>query len=381
MADYARDVVTNGRADEGYDAADFQNMFLAWLPAERDQQATMNIPSFHRPALVNHYSAGRNIPWDQTTGIPNLPLADFWRTVIMRPTQLDHPNFTGSNRNPSGHIFGFDPVNGPWDVDNDGNGVEDSIWIDLGMPVQVAADGGLVKPLFAILCVDLDGRLNLNAHSSMTHVQPQYMDPAGTFPAMADFAAAANSKANVAGNPTSGNVNVLRSEGYGPADVYLGLAFELDSGFQQAEFEDFIERRYTGYDEPNNGVFGPGRPGFADSTLGLLPSTPPFGYEFYGATNDYARELSSFGNPPDYHGLSAAALDHSGQPLVVHLNLDLNPLLNFPASSLIDNPYEANLVDANGQDGLVGPADLAGILRTHDFGSYSAHAELFGVCA
>ncbi len=289
--------------------------------------------------------------------------------MILRPTQLDHPTFTGSNRNPSGHVFGFDPVNGPWDVDNDGNGVEDSIWIDMGMPVQATSEGGLVKPLFAILCIDLDGRLNLNAHSSMSHIQPEYLNPTAPFPTMADFPAVANSATSVAGGPTSADVEVLRSEGYGPADAYLGLAFELDSGFQQTEFEDFIQRRYTGYDEPKSGVFGPGRPGFPDSTLGLLPSTPPFGYEFYGATNDYAKELSSYGSPPDFHGLSAIALDHAGQPLIVHLNLDLN--LNFPASSLIDNPYETNLVDANGQDGLVGPADLAGLLRSGDFDSYS----------
>ncbi len=74
------DVVVNGRADEAYDAADFQNMFLAWMPADISLQSAMNIPSFHRPSVVNHFnsSSGRNIPWTQTTGIPQLPLADFW---------------------------------------------------------------------------------------------------------------------------------------------------------------------------------------------------------------------------------------------------------------------------------------------------------------
>ena len=54
-----------------------------------------------------------------------------------------------------------------WDVDNDGDGVPDSVWVDLGMPVRSTADGHLYKPLFAMLCVDLDGRLNLNAHGCL----------------------------------------------------------------------------------------------------------------------------------------------------------------------------------------------------------------------
>ena len=50
----------------------------------------------------------------------------------------------------------------PWDVDNNGDGVPDSVWLDLGFPIQSAPDGRLYKPLFAILCMDLDGRLNVN---------------------------------------------------------------------------------------------------------------------------------------------------------------------------------------------------------------------------
>ena len=52
-------------------------------------------------------------------------------------------------------------------MDNDGDGVPDSVWVDLGLPVRATADGRLYKPLFAILCVDLDGRLNLNAHGNV----------------------------------------------------------------------------------------------------------------------------------------------------------------------------------------------------------------------
>ena len=68
----------------------------------------------------------------------------------------------------------------PWDVDNDGDGRPDSVWIDLGYPVQSTADGRLYKPLFAILCIDLDGRLNVN--TSGTAEATANTIPTGAFP-------------------------------------------------------------------------------------------------------------------------------------------------------------------------------------------------------
>ena len=61
-----------------------------------------------------------------------------------------------------------------WDVDNDGDGVPDSVWVDLGLPVRYTADGQAYKPLFAILCLDMDGRLNLNAHGCYAQTQQAY---------------------------------------------------------------------------------------------------------------------------------------------------------------------------------------------------------------
>jgi hypothetical protein len=56
-----------------------------------------------------------------------------------------------------------------WDVDNDGDGVPDSVWVDFGLPVRRAANGKLYKPLVAVLCVDMDGRLNVNAQGCIAH--------------------------------------------------------------------------------------------------------------------------------------------------------------------------------------------------------------------
>ena len=86
--------------DESWDAADFQNMFLAMVPAANQESI---IPSFHRPALVNYWmnrvvnnlgipaSTFRNPPPDST----GRAIRDLKRAIMLRPLPEDHPNFPG----------------------------------------------------------------------------------------------------------------------------------------------------------------------------------------------------------------------------------------------------------------------------------------------
>ena len=166
----APDPMNPGGADEDYDIPDFQNMILAMqvsqgLDANGNQQdPAVPIPSLHRPALINY--------WQNQPGFTQ----DMMRNIMLRPNQFDHPQFTGST-------LGFHPVNGPWDIDNNGDGLPDSVWVDLGFPVQTADDGRQFKPLAAILVLDLDGRLNLNAHGKAedTNGYAPTFDFSGTF--------------------------------------------------------------------------------------------------------------------------------------------------------------------------------------------------------
>ena len=65
------------------------------------------------------------------------------------------------------------PPNGiPVDVDNDGDGMLDSIWIDPGLPIETRPDGTRAKPLVAFLVQDLDSKLNLNVHGNHVMVSP-----------------------------------------------------------------------------------------------------------------------------------------------------------------------------------------------------------------
>ncbi len=170
-------------ADEDWDIPDFNNMALAGMIVNPfTGHWEVRFPSFHRPDLVNYWmnlaGAGGNwlaMPVNLRRRIMLRPQPDFGPNVLGNVDDLDgdgkwtpatEPDFTGRY---VGAFGGFDPVNGPWDVDNDQDGQPDSVWVDLGFPVQTSADGQLVKPLVAVLCLDLDGRLNMNAHGNPSH--------------------------------------------------------------------------------------------------------------------------------------------------------------------------------------------------------------------
>lgn len=195
-------------------------------PAYLDLEG-VTIPSFHRPALVNFWfhrllrsqwlstiplnNRARAIlePYD-AAGNPQFGLSvqqastltAIKRKFLLRPLREDHPDFDGSNplsRYSSSNLrtalntgnlvntkgtandddeitFPFWEATGPWDVDNDGDGVNDSVWVDIGMPVQQTEDGRWYKPMVAMLVEDLDGRLNLNAHGSESDLVSNSLD-------------------------------------------------------------------------------------------------------------------------------------------------------------------------------------------------------------
>lgn len=216
------------------------------------------IPSFHRydgrfAVVANNLfnSIGTNPTYAE--------LRDLAKTSL-RPSPIDNPNFTGSNPNWEFFLSGdYSPANplrygkrfspdSPdanerrmhWaqmmsllannsgqlaniglpphafmDVDNDGDGIADSLWLDLGLPVQVRPDGTRVKPLVAVLIEDMDGRVNLNT--------------AGT------AAQALNPTPVVVG----GGIPLPTGQGYGPAEVHLGAL-----GFGAAQLQILLNHKY-----------------------------------------------------------------------------------------------------------------------------------------
>ena len=71
---------------------------------------------------------------------------------ILRPCQADgHDSATFKDLTP-------DPTTGQilYDVDNDGDGNPDSVWLDLGYPARRDSSGRLYKPLFAFMVIGLE---------------------------------------------------------------------------------------------------------------------------------------------------------------------------------------------------------------------------------
>lgn len=105
---------------------------------------------------------------------------DLRRAMVMRPGPWDHPNFPPPD-NAGGDVKNLPPgtrtmvdVAGATPIYAD----NDSIWVDLGFPVQTDSQGRRYKPLFAFFIQDLDGKVNLNMHGN---IRGNVVDGAGNF--------------------------------------------------------------------------------------------------------------------------------------------------------------------------------------------------------
>ena len=381
------------------------------------------------------------------TPIAALQIINLKRKIILRPLPEDHPNFDGSNLSSlPANISGWDrerlatrywqrngswdprpptllnwdgnpgpdpnpdptnplyysnlyprfrtaleawlPSDGQWDVDNDGDTRKDSIWVDLGMPVRELPDGRKYKPLYAILCADLDGRLNLNAHGNVQQVLGEYTDPQSNPDDGAQYA---------------GGISPLlpRGQGYGPAEINLGPMFGGlpydDLFYGRGLVDGRYGERVSSEAHRLRGIpyFGPS-PGVSQMDLGLLAglpfpdflsqnklsSFPQNNWNWSVFPQNYLTSLNGatrYGSPGDLHGTMTIGLDLRGQPVYrvlrslptgfaqgwnmaawnaatsnVPYELDLSQTATYgeSAPTAVDNPF--------------GPAELERLLRPFD---------------
>jgi hypothetical protein len=148
-----------------------------------------------------------------------------------------------------------------YDVDNDGNGDSESVWIDPNLPLVSAADGKQLKVLASTLILDLDSRLNLNAHGDWYHlnffqVSSNNDDPADPLDNTATpsdnlkyYVTRAHAGEDMAVFQGRGNF-APQGLGYGPAEISLARLFgganlrPPYTGNNLNFFSDFFSTRY-----------------------------------------------------------------------------------------------------------------------------------------
>lgn len=320
--------VAPGGADESYDAADFQNMFLA-LVNHAGGNLPPVLPSFHRPDLCAYWAANDASAWSSDN--------NFIRSVVLRPLPSDHPNFSGSNPAMTAAVdwrANLANLNGRWDVDNDGDGRPDSVWVDLGFPAVAGKDGRMYKPLFAFLVQDLDGRADINAWGNLK--QFAYTAPP-TYPFYA-------------GNTGGAPINVRRGQGFGPAEINWQ---HLVSG--SGAYQTLLQRRYN----PNEGSPpAPGLPGGGGDIAAFLHK---LGWPRAGAALGTGG-FGAYGAPFDIVGQGAIGVDALGHPVQQY---------SFTAADVNDVHYELNLnrrpgTSASSVDQPFTLAELERLLRRND---------------
>lgn len=360
-----------GGGNMDYDAPDYQHMWMSWIVDGPSNTSQVILPSYHRPDLVSYWRARtrtekNNVQWDWndpgTTEKHKDPLVSsetipdgqyLLSRICLRPTPLDHPNFTGSNPQLGSvtsfltNIYGTSGVGGftsPWDVDNDGDGVPDSIWLDLGYPVEFSSDGRLYKPLFAPLVVDLDGRLNVNAHGTTEQISTtdsythSAMPPAGPF----------------AGTNGSTQYAFTRGDGYGPAEIDLALGLGTPTAnadatnLMRGDSASGFQGRYGG---TAGGTDEAGQLN-VDSQLGLVK-------HFQWPDNAFSM-MSAYMSPSDTWGRGSVAIDYNGQPYY------MRPAFSASAGNqwkgeMLNSPYDLNL-----SHDLANPANPKTVLATLD---------------
>jgi hypothetical protein len=447
-----------GGADEDNDVADMQNMLLGFerVPVSPGGDAPVAIPSLHRPELVHYWltrlAAQTNgqvkyVPQGSNNLTPQQAFSTLWdpqgpvgalgqrilRRAMLRPVGgfpgADHPEFTGSNPGPQGFdpVLGGRDVNGDgradffWDVDNDGDGVPDSIWVDIGLPPRPGPDGRMVKPLVAVLCLDQDGKLNLNAHGTMAQVQQMGRDAAVVF-TPADFMnwpialkpfgqdGTYGYKYPPAGTNGSQLIILPEGSGYGPAEINLRPLFitnpaeylQLMAGIQNSSEGRYGERKVADYNiaQSQSYIPMPGMQPWINTTTNdprwnwlqrFERFSDPLSY-WPSASNPVGLfgQLTSYFSPPDLSGDGRIAIDMHGQRIYANLGKPLDGVTGVVEK--FTSPYNLDLSRSAQSDASIAtkvtsvdspytPAEWERLLRYGDIDSASMPRRLLNLAS
>lgn len=278
-------ITDQGDVNETWDAADYQNMWLsAQFPMiQNDASGTPrfyseDLPAFFRPGLANNGG--------------------------FRPDDPDFPAMQNNGRAIGG------------DVDNDGDLLPDSVWVDFNLPIMTDRNGRTYKRMFAVLVRDMDGKLNLNAHSNAYHEDVDLAN--GNFAYNTNLngdTIAYQDNATMFENSTLFSADGLvgsfaRGQGWGPPEINLRTVIRNNEDFKSLQYGADIDNDSVidvfgrnGYDSGS----GIARPGFD------APIDDVVDFEFRDIPTNTFFE-NTYGSFWDIHGRCVMGHDFNGQP-------------------------------------------------------------------
>ncbi|MCP4081754.1 MAG: hypothetical protein GY743_16050 [Planctomycetaceae bacterium] len=239
-------VVLNGRAYHGYGAGGYASGGLGTNANEPNRSEKQSSDPAN-PALSSepYTASGVNENWDSSNDWQTMFLASPLGPdgQLMNPS-FERPALYTAAQSPLRNFRAFgEPSNSPGNlnlqVDNNGDGVLDSIWIDPGYPIQTDIDGRRYKNLVSYLVVDMDGRFNVNAHGTLYQSD---LDGDGIYNNRATSTAG--------GEQYLGGVNPLDwnlpfGQYWGPPEISLAPALAAAGDIQQnAYYVNLLTSRY-----------------------------------------------------------------------------------------------------------------------------------------
>ena len=342
-------VIINGRAFAGTGAGRFTEASEVGAPALNREAGRCNRVATERDEMYSDYLV--RVPLGTTAGEPNSQSTNepwdaadeqnmFLATIEDRTTggtqgELEEaeitPSFfrsslTGTRRNFSAFATSVNSALSRTNdilVDNDNDGLNDGIWIDLGLPVRSTPDGEYIKPLVSYLILDMDGRLNINAHGNL--------DEAAIIPG-ADLLGAATLPSGL---------------GFGPAEVSLGTLISA------ANLPEVFNERYG-----SNADQLPGFPGANRDRKAIYKRT---GYPDGPRGNHFGSQFDWYGR------YSLGFTGDTASPLFANMP----SLISDTAGGIINNPlnnspYEVDLIAGSNADDLFSVGELERFLRPQD---------------
>lgn len=339
------------RPDVDYTYPDINNIFLAYEAVVGGRR--IFIPSFHRPDLLMSYrqSGFDDVYTDvETRRLVMRPHAehrypDGTRRFITQGIQAlsgDRGRFLGpfpfqvdtdqdGRANEQGY-YSADPSTGlsenyELDVDVNGDGEPDGVWLDIGMDMITLSDGRQYVPLVSYLVLDADSLINLNVHGNLDGLRLNGET----------FTTGPFSVSNTGASPSE--VNPLRVLPGDPASIQNRTDLALAQSQMAWNFgfaPNTVQRTAVG-DIPSNNS--------------LLPMANMEWY-FLTAGREKARRITQFGGPPTWARANALEGRYGDSGLIYQANIGVvgsmpGPGVPYQSGSPLEDDDEDN--NPNGQ--------------------------------